>query len=275
MIFPEKPVATAADHSAVDDALLRTQPVVAVPPSGEPPWPANVTGTRLLVARNGIFLDACSPVLRILLKIGDYGQPLAPPGNMPYGEVAADPQRIDWLVAQPPKALLLDAFIRQARREWPHETAAWIIYNQIAQNWRIQPSQIVTSSEHHLRYRPPAVLRGDVLACDIHSHGELPAFFSAADDEDDRADSGAVKLSVVYGKVRAPTVQTRVRPVAGGVLGTCWDWQLAVGFVPPEPTALGVEPEVLPPAGEEHPDVSPSLGGGPQAVPPWAAGAQG
>lgn len=256
--------------SKEDEALLSTLPVLPVPPSGVPPWPAEVTGTRLLVAKDGVFLDARSAVLRILLKIGDYGHPLAPP-QVPYGEVGVDQQSIEWLVQQPPHGLLLHAFIAQARREWPHETAAWMIYNRISGTWRLQPAQLDRAGVGHLRYLPPRLLQGDAVACDIHSHGELPAFFSATDDEDDRSDSGAVKLSVVYGQVRGSIVQARIRPVAGGVIGISTEWNLKVAHVPPAPTEHLVEPEVLPPAGMCAQDHALPGEAGPPAVPPWVA----
>jgi len=111
-------------------------------------------------------------------------------------------------------AALLHQFFPDAARNMPNEYGAWIVWNEQTGNSRYQPLEALSSGKGHLSIERPALKEGEHLLVDMHSHGELPAFFSSTDDKDD---SGEVKLSYVLGSLGDDNQTSKIRLCLNGL----------------------------------------------------------
>ena len=66
----------------------------------------------------------------------------------------------------------------------------------------------------HIDYDEIRLQEGEHLVVDMHSHGDMPAFFSG---EDDRDDAGAMRFSVVVGNIGSETPSSQMRLCLAGV----------------------------------------------------------
>ena len=150
-------------------------------------------GHRIIVARNGTFAEVVRPWLYARIRIGANNGFAMPFGEL--NEVLEVTQRI-------PRDLLA-TFQAQALSAFPNETAAWVVWNEMS-GYRLTPVAESEASVGHVRFDRPILDDGEHLVLDLHSHGALPAFFSATDDEDDL---GEIKLAAVVGSLAetAPT----------------------------------------------------------------------
>lgn len=251
--------AVPAQSPSVDELLLATLPLVPVPQAGI--GFANEPGVRLLVARNGVFIEGDNDAMSVRLKVGEW---LDAHLRTPFGEVDPSVQH-QWKVPQPDLQRWRNAFIEQARAAWPMETAACVYFNRVTGHWRYDGKIAIDASRSHVRYRP-APGPDEVVIFDLHSHGALPAFFSPVDDADDRADGGAVKVAFVFGRVQQTVVDIVGRFVVGGAISPVWKERTPVGAMVPAPTAM---PELLDDDVVEHSAQGAASAG--DGEPPWAA----
>lgn len=182
-----------------DDVLRTAFPLLAVPADGRVP-PASSHGTRYLVARDGLYRDLQLPWLRATLRVaGGLLQPT------PYGELRPG---IELLCGALPRQQLQE-FKSLALAALPDETTAVIAWNAATRTWRLVPRRVLQASSARVVYEEAELEDSESLVVDIHSHGLLPAGFSAEDDRDDR---GAMKIAAVLGEVHtgAPRLQARL-----------------------------------------------------------------
>jgi PRTRC genetic system protein A len=207
-----------------DTALRATCPCVPMPRFGCLP-PAQ-PGQRVLVGRNGVFLEVTRPWLHSVLKLGDL--PLAPP--LPYGDVRAC---IKFSFGVIPIALL-EEFAAQGRASLPNEVAGALIHRSASNTLRLQVHEAIDSGPAGVRYRMPDLAPGESLAVDLHTHGRLPAFWSSTDDADDQG----VKVCGVFGSLhrQRPTAAFRLA-VNGCFRPLAHPWQVDE----PEADALDLE----------------------------------
>ncbi|AOZ04218.1 hypothetical protein BKK81_33010 (plasmid) [Cupriavidus sp. USMAHM13] len=208
---------------AMDATLQASMPTVMVPRFGAlVPMPS--AGERLLMAANGVFLEVCRPWVRLVRRIASFSVPTA----IPYGVVE---EATDLLCGKVPPALVRE-FAEMARRAMPKEVGAWIVWRAETGVFRLVPVQILEHSAGHLKYERPELRAGEYLVLDCHSHGRIPAFFSAEDNADDRFD---VKLALVVGSCDRPNPSLALRLCAKGVLEeveripTAWRLAAALG----------------------------------------------
>ena len=71
----------------------------------------------------------------------------------------------------------------------------------------------VRSTAHGIEYRMPPLARDESIAVDLHTHGLLPAFWSATDDRDDRS----VKVAGVFGNLDREQPSAAFRLVLNGM----------------------------------------------------------
>jgi PRTRC genetic system protein A len=76
------------------------------------------------------------------------------------------------------------------------------------------PPMTSLSSYGSLKYEPPALAGEEQLVMDCHLHGKHPAYFSSADNEDDRHD---VKMALVIGNCDRPNPSIAARLCATGL----------------------------------------------------------
>jgi PRTRC genetic system protein A len=173
----------------VRDLIIQQHaPTVMVPNAGGLA-PLELPGHRYLAAGDGLYIEVRRPWLRLV-------QPIAPAiaARLPYGEVKP---AIATEFGKIPRDLLA-RFLEEARRYSPHEHAAWIIWNARDRRLEYRDLDVQEMSRESVRYNRPRLEDHESLAIDLHSHGELEAFFSETDNADD---AGEVKISGVVGRL--------------------------------------------------------------------------
>jgi PRTRC genetic system protein A len=170
-----------------DAALLASCPCLPVPRFGD--LPGMELGQRTLVASNGVFTQAKLRWLDCILRIASL--PESPP--LPYGALQ---ERITFSFGVIPMALL-DEFIEHGRAALPNEAAGALVHCATRNNLRLELHEPIEAGPAGIRYRMPALVVGESVAVDLHTHGRLPAFWSSIDDADDRG----VKVCGVFGSL--------------------------------------------------------------------------
>ena len=205
-----------------DTALLRACPCVAMPCYGE--LAQAEIGQRVLVASNGVFLEVRRAWLDCVVRISALRD--TPP--LPYGALA---ERLSFTFGVIPVALL-DEFVAVGRDALPNEVAGALIYDRTSNSLRLVVHEAVRAGPAEVHYLMPALGPGEELAVDLHTHGRLPAFWSATDDADDQG----VKVCGVFGDVHreAPSAAFRL-----AINGAFWDlphpWSSQRGGSAPTP----------------------------------------
>lgn len=170
-----------------DAALQAVCPSVMVPRFGtlqslqEP-------GHRFLVAADGLWIEAHRPWVYIR-------QPIARQEAvaMPYGRLTP---AVHLAFGSIPRALL-DDFAEVARAQLPNECAAWIVWSERG-GLELRHLDNIKASPGYVQFHRPELSDDEHLVIDLHSHGMLPAFFSATDNHDDK---GEIKLAAVVGNL--------------------------------------------------------------------------
>lgn len=186
-----------------DEALQSACPVVAAPLFGV--LPAMEKGQRVIVAGHGVFLQVKRDWLDCVERLGgiDAAMPL------PYGKMTPS---VRFTFGTIPIALL-DAFIAAGRAGLPNEIAGGLIYSAQGQTLRLAIYEPLHSTAHGIEYRMPPLARDESIAVDLHTHGRLPAFWSATDDMDDRS----VKVAGVFGNLDREQPSAAFRLVLNGM----------------------------------------------------------
>lgn len=186
-----------------DEALQRACPVIAAPLFGA--LPAMGNGQRIIVAGNGIFVQVKRDWLDCVERLGgmDATMPL------PYGKITPI---VRFAFGTIPIALL-DGFIASGRAALPNEIAGGVIYSVAQATLRLAIYEPLHSTAHGIEYRMPPLARDESIAVDLHTHGRLPAFWSATDDLDDRS----VKVAGVFGDLDGERPSAAFRLVLNGM----------------------------------------------------------
>lgn len=175
-----------ATLNIIDQTLQSVTPTVMVP-LHETLHPLVESGHRFLSAGDGLWLELRRPWLHAILPVS-----LQDTVAMPYGKVE---QRIDLACGRIPFRLV-KAFIDDAFRSPDTEIAGGVIWNESTRAWRYERFEAMDASGNHVHYTRPRLGDGEHLVVDLHSHGPHGAFFSEADDADDR---GEAKIAMVFG----------------------------------------------------------------------------
>lgn len=198
---------------ARDHALQASCPVLPAPRFGDLPSMAN--GQRILVAANGVFVQVRLDWLDCIHRLAP-----AVPLPLPYGDVR---ERMAFSFGRLPIDLI-EQFVEVGRRCLPRETAGALIYSRATGRLRLVMHSADSASPAHIGYRACALAADETLAVDLHTHGTLPAFFSATDDRDDTG----IKVAGVFGNLDQSRPSARFRLVLNGVYRTLpHPWQRA------------------------------------------------
>jgi len=202
-------IALASDPTAA--AVLATVPCYPVPLIGGSPaidqLRAAPAGRGIAVGHDGVMMIIRRPWLEVDV-------PIAPPiaAHLPYGSIGAPRASLRCgLIPGGLREVVLD----HLRAALPNEAAAFVVWNEATATFSIDLPEIDRATPSRLVYRTPRLAAGCHLVCDIHSHGTMPAFFSATDDLDD---TDTTKIAVVFGNLDAadgPTMASRL--CAGGL----------------------------------------------------------
>lgn len=188
--------------SLVDDAILKTFPLLSVPASGQPAG-ATENGTRYLVACDGLWREINLPWIRLVHHVGPCVV------KLPYGQ--SEPS-IDFKCGAVPVELIR-AFGEEAVLRAPLEIAAAVVWNERTGDWRLAWRHAREASASHIAYDEVRIEDDEHIVIDVHSHGHHPAFFSREDNDDD---FGSMKLSLVVGSCNQPARTSRMRLCMAG-----------------------------------------------------------
>lgn len=185
------------------DAVLQAAcPVVPVPRFGD--LSAAPPGQRVLLARNGVFLEVTRSWLRYVVKLGDL--PVKPP--LPYGVVQ---EHLSFAFGVIPMRLL-DEFIAHGRRALPNETAGALLFSRTRAGLRLVLHEALEAGPAAVRYRINDMDADEELAIDLHTHSVLGACWSSTDNADDQG----VKVCGVFGNLDRPRPSAAFRLAVNG-----------------------------------------------------------
>jgi len=182
------------------DAILQQVAPTVMVPRYDKLDPLASNGHRYLAAADGLWLEVRRPWLHMVGKIADSEIPLPYGIVEPFNAYAFDARDLDPLIVR---------FELEARAALPNEHAAWALWDEAARRLVYAPVQTLHASAGGIAATRPRIAGNEHLAIDMHSHGILPAGFSATDDADD---AGEVKISIVVGSLDRlrPTLATRL-----------------------------------------------------------------
>ncbi len=187
-----------------DVALQSVMPTVMVPRYSELEE-LDTPGNRILMAANGVWLEVCRAWLYARVLVA---KPSIIP--VPYGQVS---EVMRFGFGKLPRAMVAQ-FIGQARARCPNECAAWVVWNQRTNEWRLMVLEETSVGPGHVNVNLPTPEEDEHMVMDLHSHGLTEAFFSRIDNKDDR---GATKIAGVIGNLDKPEVTASFRLCANGV----------------------------------------------------------
>ena len=187
-----------------DVALQSVMPTVMVPRYSELEE-LDTVGDRILMAANGVWLEVCRAWLYARVLVA---KPSIIP--VPYGQVN---EVMRFGFGKLPRAMVAQ-FIEQARARCPNECAAWVVWNQRTNEWRLMMLEETSVGPGHVNVNLPTLEEDEHMVMDLHSHGLTDAFFSRTDNKDDR---GATKIAGVIGNLDKPEATASFRLCANGV----------------------------------------------------------
>ena len=189
---------------ARDVALQSVMPTVMVPRYSDL-VELSEPGHRLLMAANGVWLEACRAWLYVRLPVA-----LPPIVPVPYGTLR---EEMRFMFGKLPKSMV-SQFIEEATIRCPNECAAWVVWNQQTGAWRLQMLEETSVGHAHVNVNLPVLGEDEHMVMDLHSHGKLHAFFSGEDNGDDQGDC---KIAGVIGNLDQDTVTAAFRLCVNGV----------------------------------------------------------
>jgi len=174
------------------DEIIQAEFPTMMVPKHEEISPLRVGKTRLLMARDGLYIEAVQHWGRLVRRLWSAPRPL------PYAEVEEIDTFKDALQAVF-RSEIMDTIVEEAARcaERGREWIGWVLYDHESGKFFYRPLDF-DSTRTSVDYRK-GKLGGASVAVDIHSHGRIEAGFSPIDDHDD---AGGVRISVVLGSFR-------------------------------------------------------------------------
>ncbi len=180
-----------------DFALQSTMPTVVVPMFGAFE-PLAGSGNRLLVARDGVWIEAQRPGIYSRQKVAHQDTI-----SVPYGTLTSTlTTKFSHL------GNAIREFVVFARQSLPNEVGVALVWNEVTETLQHRVLKAIQSGPSHILYERPDLAIGEHVVVDIHSHGYSPAFFSRTDNKDDRGD---LKIAVVVGNVDQPNPTVKGR----------------------------------------------------------------
>lgn len=167
--------------------------------------PLEQNGERVIIGRNGTFLEVLRPWARIITQVGP-----ALSTTVPFGAVA---EVVEYDAGKLPRALLAK-FVTWAQEQSNVEIGAVITWNETTGEYLLRRSKSNHATSGSLDYELPQLAEGEHIVVDCHSHSHHPAYFSNVDDNDD---CHAVKFAFVVGNCDTNNPTTKARLCVRGV----------------------------------------------------------
>ena len=195
-----------------DVALQASCPTIGMPMFGG--LPDTGLGQRMVLARNGVYLQMRTPWLDCMAQVGSFSRGL----KLPYGPLQ---ERVSFAFGGIPKRLLVE-FIEAARKALPDEAAGALIFNEDTGGLCLRMHEAIDVGTARIHYRIADLGDNETLAIDLHSHGVLKAFWSQEDDADD----SGIRVCGVFGNLNRDQPSAKFRLVLNGhflSLPSPWD----------------------------------------------------
>ena len=174
-------------------------------PMFSPLPPLEQNGERLIIGRNGTFLEVRRPWARIVTQVGP-----ALSTTVPFGSVV---EVVEYTAGKLPR-MLLNKFASWAQEQSNVEIGAVITWNETNGEYLLRRSKSNHATSGSLDYELPQLAEGEHIVVDCHSHSHHPAYFSKVDDSDD---CHAVKFAFVVGNCETVKPTTKARLCVRGV----------------------------------------------------------
>ena len=174
------------------DAIIQGSFPTVMVPAHQELEPLKEGMTRLLMAKNGLYLETNPPWGHLVEQLWES------PRELPYGVVEERDTFKEVIENTDVLEIIRDEILPAAvayalrKKEW----AGWIIRQN--GKYSFMPLNIDASGES-VRYNADSLDEGACVVVDIHSHGRINPFFSETDDNDD---AGGVKICIVMGNFR-------------------------------------------------------------------------
>lgn len=176
----------------MDSALQANTPAVMVP-RFQDFESLQTNGHRYLVAEDGLWLEVKRSWCHIIWPIAQHKLPVV----LPFGKVK---KKVFTEFSSLPLELL-ESFIAKAHTASPREIGAVLMWDATDRTFRMEECEPIKSEVGFLRAKWPQPRANESVAIDIHSHGEIAAYFSGQD----RNDMGSnVVLACVVGSLNDP-----------------------------------------------------------------------
>ena len=195
-----------------DQIIFGETPTLMQPLHGEA-LPKPETGKhRFVIASDGVYVEAVNPVLEVRLPVAKSAI------KLPYGQIGA--VGVYLAHGQIPRRILQDV-CEKTFLCVPNEWAGLVVWDKIRKEYALYEPDTISFSTRHISYRN--VLPNEYeLVMDLHSHGNMAAFFSKTDD---KSDMGGFYIAGVVGNCDSgePTFATRI--VVNGHFFECSDFR--------------------------------------------------
>lgn len=195
----------SSEISPMDSAVLALLPHVSAPVDA--PFAPITYGRRLLLASNGLYIEAASNALYLRLSLCRF----APGFELPYGAISE-------AVSLPHGPLprdYWDALVAASLSAHPNEMARLIVVQH--DRYTFLAPEEHSAGQGHVQFDDHGYSEGSLLI-DAHSHGVYGEEFSATDDVSDRSRFGP-HLSIVFGRCASEqTLRVSARACIGQFL---------------------------------------------------------
>lgn len=199
------------DYPDIRDRVLLAETPTVMQPRFGPPLPAPEDHKhRFLCGNDGLYIEAQNSVIGIRIRIAPSSLPL------PYGKI--ERTGIQLRHGLIPSAFL-DKALEKSRAAVPNEWAGFIVWDEREERYALREPDVLAAGPGRISYRA-ALPEGLIPVVDLHSHGTMPAFFSATDD---RSDLAGFYVAGVIGNCRSASPSFATRLVLNGHFLPCPD----------------------------------------------------
>ena len=177
-----------------DQVLIGATPLLPMPIYGS--LGALEPGRRRYIgAGNGIYVQSRSNAMSATVRLARTA--------LPFGTLEPEIRLVGGLI---PRAIY-EEIQCQALLASPKEWAGLVYWREASSRYELVIPRVIEHSNAHIRYEAPTADRSH-LVLDVHSHGELPAFFSSTDDLSD--EQHGTYFAMVLGHCGADSRMTAV-----------------------------------------------------------------
>jgi len=160
-----------------DRVVLGETPALMQPLFGKSLPPPESGKHRFVCGHDGLYIEAQNEVIGARIRVSESSI------KLPYG--AVNQTGIHLKQGRIPK-WILDGMVDKAKQHSPKEWAGLVVWDTNQERYSLYEPTVITAGVGHISYQN--VLPDElVLVMDVHSHGNLPAFFSGTDNRSDRA----------------------------------------------------------------------------------------